>query len=152
TAPSQDRLSITATPFVSGVAIMRAALMTFLLSVTSLFVHVHDVRAQVGQCSNPIGQVFSFGPAPNFPGALVIQPANFSGQFLIVGPVAHPVVAYANVDWAGNGTLLMHNGALAAVWYGRTTLIAQCVLAQPLPRPMPPPPPPPTMVRTPPTY
>ena len=74
---------------------MRGALMAFCLFFGSVGVQVHTARAQVGQCSNPIGQSFSFGPSPNFPGALVIQPINFPGQFVIVGPVAHPVVDLA---------------------------------------------------------
>lgn len=116
---------------------MRAALICLFLFVASLGSQISMAHAQSGQCSNAMGQIFSFGPAQNFPGALVIQLVDFPEQFVMVGPVAHPVVAYANVDWAGNGTLLLHNGGLVAVWYGRNTTIAQCILVQPLAPQMP---------------
>ncbi len=124
-----------------------------LLSLTFMALTVlgaDAAQAQVAQCSNLIGQIFSINSANNFPGALIIAPVNFQGQSVLVAPIAHPTVAYANVDWAGNGMLLMRNGDLAAVWYGRTTLVARCSSAQMVAAPPPVPPAVPVGVPTPP--
>ncbi len=96
------------------------------LCLTIIFMVASFSNGNATSCGNDIGQRFDVSDSPFFPGAIVVVPVNFQGNAVIMAPVDHPTVAYANVDWAGNGTVLFRNGQLGAVWGGQAVFIAQC--------------------------
>ncbi|MFT3730792.1 MAG: hypothetical protein QM780_05090 [Hyphomicrobium sp.] len=103
-----------------------------------------------GYCQNQLNQLFLIQPAPYGPGTIFVRPANFAAYPVVLAPVMHPTVMFANIDVLGNGAAIMKDGTLASVYGGQLYLLARCFNGFPpvVPAFLPPPPPPPPPIPT----